>query len=205
MGNARTIIRKMEWTSHLKTPAEEDATRRSDHSKEFSLSKIWGGPDSEEGRTEHKLVTSIGLRHSRHQSFKKPVLFPVFFPSRRAATLVTEPPQQTEEVRVSALSVPVTLPPRSTSPHGRVHGLHRRSSQPNDLLAVVHTDPGELTDFDANPEVPGRRVTTTAATNLEEEPQGLFECHVQEFSYEESVRAGRGDMKMEASLDFGDK
>ena len=193
----------MEW-DRARPPAEEDATRKCLHSKEFSLSQIWGAQESEEGRTEHKLVTSIGLRHSRHQSFKKPVLFPVFFSTRRTAPAVTEPPQLPEEHR-SVASTASNLPPRGNAPKGKVHSLHRRSSQPNDLLAVVYTDPGEIDEIETAADQTGRRVTTTAATNLEDEPPALFECHVQEFSYEESIRAGRGDVRIEASLDFGDK
>lgn len=109
------------------------------------------------------------LSQPRDRPFKKPLLFPVFF-------------KKTSEAKPISAAPPRPSPERGTT-------CHRRSSQPNDLAAVVYTDPSSDVLDEGRP-------VTTAATNLEEEPH-LFE--EQEFSYETSVRKG-----FEAELEFGE-
>ena len=189
------------------------SAQKLDRPQEFSLNQIWKSPGSQESATGHKLVTSLGGAHSRHRAFKKPLLIPLFFHSRKAQSSRSESPQEiAEEAEVSN---PMCNPglgishfSKSVLSPGRLQSLHRRTTKPCDFASVVHTDPGLSSPPDADPTVHRGPTTSetpynSGETNWADLPQALFEAR--EFPFEESIRSGKMDSRLDASLDFGEK
>lgn len=183
------------------------AKPRGERQQEFSINQIWKTPESSEAVTGHKLVTTLGSAQARLHAFKKPLLIPLFFDTRKAHSSRSESPQEVaEEAEVSSplSNVVGTLPhfPRSVLSPGRLQSLHRRATKPCDFASVVHTDPG--CSDSPGPDHSHKPVTSETPYNPDvqwaELPPALYEAKSQDFPFEESLKS-----RMDASLDFGEK